>query len=80
MLTILLVQVVDDKVGSPVDMAKVYMRTRPLWASPTFKDGEYKSPSPTHLFKEETPYSIGGNALSSSKVLYQIFLLLYVFL
>lgn len=61
--------VVDDEAGSPVDMAKLYMRTRPQWASPTFKHAEFISPSPihTHLFKEETPFSIGGSALSSSK-------------
>ena len=70
---ICLFQVVEDEVGSPVDMAKLYMRTRPLWASPTFKNGEFNSLSPAgaHLFREETPYSFGGNSLSSSKVVYQ---------
>ncbi|GMN39824.1 hypothetical protein TIFTF001_009043 [Ficus carica] len=61
--------VVDDEAVSPVDMAKLYMRTRPQWASPTFKHAEFISQSPTHthLFKEETPFSIGGSALSASK-------------
>lgn len=64
-----MVQVVDDEAVSPVDMAKLYMRTRPQWASPTFKHAEFISQSPTHthLFKEETPFSIGGSALSASK-------------
>ncbi|XP_062108543.1 protein KAKU4 isoform X2 [Humulus lupulus] len=60
---------IEAEVGSPVDMAKVYMRTRPQWSSPTFSHGEIKSSSPisAHLFNAETPYSIGGNSLSSSK-------------
>ncbi|PON73024.1 hypothetical protein PanWU01x14_061740 [Parasponia andersonii] len=62
--------VIENEVGSPVDMAKVYMQTRPHWASPTFDHGEVKSSSSisAHLFKEETPYSTSGNALSSSKI------------
>ncbi|KAL5559378.1 hypothetical protein UlMin_035589 [Ulmus minor] len=60
--------VIEDEVGSPVDMAKLYMRTRPRWASPSFNHGELKSSSPisAHLFKE-TPYSVGGNSTSSFK-------------
>jgi hypothetical protein len=65
-------QVTEDQVGSPVDMAKLYMRARPPWASPSAKHVEFKSPSPIgiQLFEEETPYSIGGNSASSSKVLF----------
>lgn len=56
--------------GSPVDVAKSYMRARPPWASPSTNNFEFKSPSPSglQLFKEETSYSISGNPLSSSKV------------
>ncbi|GMI94777.1 hypothetical protein HRI_003147000 [Hibiscus trionum] len=60
---------IEGEAGSPVDMAKTYMRTRPPWASPAMNDIEFKSPPPfgVPLFKEETPYSIGGKYLSSSK-------------
>ncbi|XP_023887986.1 protein KAKU4 [Quercus suber] len=62
--------VTEDQVGSPADMAKSYMRARPPWASPTAKHVELKPPSPIgmQLFAEETPYSIGGNSASSSKL------------
>lgn len=65
----MLLQVNDEEMGSPVDVAKSYMRARPPWASPS-TDVEFKSPSPLglQLFKEETSYSISGNPLSSSKV------------
>ncbi|XP_030946775.1 protein KAKU4 isoform X2 [Quercus lobata] len=62
--------VTEDQAGSPADMAKSYMRARPPWASPSAKHVELKSPSPIgmQLFAEETPYSIGGNSASSSKL------------
>ncbi|CAN4077154.1 unnamed protein product [Withania somnifera] len=47
---------VDDTLGSPVEMAKSYMKVRPSWASPIAK-----------LFDEETPYTVSGHSLSSSK-------------
>ncbi|XP_021834750.1 protein KAKU4 [Prunus avium] len=60
----------EDEGGSPVDVAKLYMRARPPWASPSIKHGELRSPSSTgmQLFNEETPYSIGGNSLSTLKL------------
>ncbi|XVF89484.1 hypothetical protein PTKIN_Ptkin19aG0133700 [Pterospermum kingtungense] len=60
---------VKGEAGSPVDMAKTYMRTRPQWASPSTNNIEFRSPSPIGmpLWKEETPYSIGSNSLSLSK-------------
>ncbi|XP_022139992.1 protein KAKU4 isoform X2 [Momordica charantia] len=60
----------DEEMGSPVDVAKSYMRARPPWASPSSNNFEFKSPSPLglQLFKEETSYSITGNPLSSSKM------------
>ncbi|GLT58308.1 hypothetical protein SLA2020_312100 [Shorea laevis] len=62
----------EGEAGSPVDMAKSYMRTRPPWASPSMSHIEHRSPSPIqmHIFKEleGTPYSIAGNSLSSSKL------------
>ncbi|KAE8687503.1 COP9-signalosome 5B [Hibiscus syriacus] len=62
---------IEGEAGSPVDMAKTYMRTRPPWASPAMNNIEFRSPRPfgVPLFKEETPYSIGGKYSSSSKVL-----------
>ncbi|KAJ4707691.1 protein KAKU4 isoform X1 [Melia azedarach] len=66
----MLPHVIEGEVGSPVDMAKSYMRTRPPWASPTVTPTEYRSPSLTgiQLFKEETPYSTGYTSLTSSKM------------
>ncbi|XP_022976154.1 protein KAKU4-like [Cucurbita maxima] len=60
----------DEEMGSPVDVAKSYMRARPPWASPSTNNFDFKSPSPLglQLFKEETSYLISGNPLSSSKV------------
>ncbi|KAG7024508.1 Protein KAKU4 [Cucurbita argyrosperma subsp. argyrosperma] len=60
----------DEDMGSPVDVAKSYMRARPPWASPSTNNFDFKSPSPLglQLFKEETSYLISGNPLSSSKV------------
>lgn len=68
----------EDEGGSPVDVAKLYMRARPPWASPSIKHGELRSPSSTgmQLFNEETPYSIGGNSLSTLKVPFGIFLVI----
>ncbi|KAL9439812.1 hypothetical protein AB3S75_018643 [Citrus x aurantiifolia] len=62
--------VYKDELGSPVDMAKSYMQTRPPWASPSANHIECGSPSPTgiQLFKEETPYSTGYTSFTSSKM------------
>ncbi|XP_038711395.1 protein KAKU4-like isoform X2 [Tripterygium wilfordii] len=64
----LLPQVIGSEVGSPVDMAKSYMQSRPPWASQS--SNHFKSPLPlaVQLFKEETSYSVGGNSVSLSKV------------
>ncbi|XVE53463.1 hypothetical protein DITRI_Ditri03aG0005400 [Diplodiscus trichospermus] len=60
---------IEGEAGSPVDIAKSYMQSRPPWASPSMNNIKFRSPSPIGmpLFKEETPYSIGGNSLSLSK-------------
>lgn len=60
----------EGQAGSPVDMAKSYMRARPLWSSPSPAHIETTTPSPSgvQLFKEDTPYSFGRNSLSSSKL------------
>lgn len=58
--------------GSPVDVAKSYMRARPPWASPS---GDHTKP-PTlagiQLFKEETPHLFGGNSTPSFKVPFDV--------
>ncbi|KAM7265595.1 hypothetical protein ACFE04_003278 [Oxalis oulophora] len=61
--------VTESELGSPVDVAKSYMQTRPAWASPSVNHMESKSPfiSGMQLFKDGSPYSIGANAASSSK-------------
>ncbi|KAA3489821.1 protein KAKU4-like [Gossypium australe] len=51
---------VEGEEGSPVGMAKSYMRTCPPWVTPSKNNIEFRYPS---------PYSIGGNFLYSSKVL-----------
>ncbi|MBA0690628.1 hypothetical protein Goari_008290 [Gossypium aridum] len=51
---------VEGEEGSPVGMAKSYMRTCPPWTTPSKNNTEFRYPS---------PYSIGGNFLYSSKVL-----------
>lgn len=62
--------------GSPVDVAKSYMRTRPPWASPSIDHPNSKTPSGVQLFKEETPYLLGNNSTPSSKVLFNVWFLL----
>ncbi|XP_059640644.1 uncharacterized protein LOC132282850 isoform X3 [Cornus florida] len=61
--------VTEGEVGSPADVAKSYMRARPLWESPSVSFFDIKTPLQVgiELFKEETPYSVGGNSLSTSK-------------
>lgn len=73
-------QVTEVEVGSPVDMARSYMRGLPPWASPSANHIEFKSLSPIgiRLYKEETPYSIGGNSASSSKVPFPFILYILV--
>jgi len=55
-----------------VDLAKSYMQARPLWASPSTNHIQLQSPSSMgkELFKEATPFSVGGKSLSPSKVLF----------
>lgn len=75
-------QFAEGQAGSPVDMAKSYMRARPLWSSPSPAHIETTTPSPSgvQLFKEDTPYSFGRNSLSSSKVFHFFLSLLFCFL
>ena len=54
--------------GSPVDVAKSYMRARPPWASPSIDHIKPPTPVGIQLFKEETPHLFSGNSTSSSKV------------
>ncbi|KAL1346761.1 uncharacterized protein [Arachis hypogaea] len=62
-----LTQVPTDE-GSPVDVAKSYMRSRPPWASPSLDHIKPPTPVGIQLFKEQTPHLFGGNSTSSSKV------------
>ncbi|KAL5785852.1 hypothetical protein ACOSQ2_008244 [Xanthoceras sorbifolium] len=65
--TVMLPDFTEGEAGSPVDMAKSYMQTRPPWASPSTSHVGYRSPSPTgtQLFKEDTPYSLGCTSSAS---------------
>ncbi|XP_049376895.1 protein KAKU4 [Solanum stenotomum] len=60
---------VDDTFGSPVEMAKSYMKVRPPWASPAVDNSGLRTPSQmkAKLFDEEAPYSVSGDSLSSLK-------------
>lgn len=60
---------IGSEVGSPVDVAKSYMKVRPPWISPT-KQIEVGIPSTMTMepFKEGTLYSVGNESLSSLKV------------
>ncbi|KAL6501866.1 hypothetical protein OROGR_026999 [Orobanche gracilis] len=54
--------------GTPVDVAKSYMKERPPWSSST-GSVELRTPLATtmKLFKERTLFSVGQDSLSSSK-------------
>uniref|UniRef100_A0A1D1YJ17 Trigger factor n=1 Tax=Anthurium amnicola TaxID=1678845 RepID=A0A1D1YJ17_9ARAE len=61
---------VEDEGGSPVDIAKSYMRARPPWQSPILNHIGFKaSHTGTLLFKEEAPYVLRGGSFSSPKLL-----------
>lgn len=63
-------QATEDGCGSPVDVAKSYMRARLPWGSPAVNNSEFQSPSPAgmQLLKEGTPFSYSAGNFSSSKV------------
>ncbi|CAL5205108.1 unnamed protein product [Lathyrus oleraceus] len=61
---IALPQAPEDE-GSPVDVAKSYMRARPPWASPSVDHTKPSTLSGIQLFKEETPHLFGGNSTAS---------------
>ncbi|KAI4337413.1 hypothetical protein L6164_015835 [Bauhinia variegata] len=54
--------------GSPVNVARSYMRQCPPWASPSIDHSKSSPPTGIQLFKEETAYPIIGNSTSSSKL------------
>lgn len=59
---------IEAEAGSPVDVARSYMKNKPPWASPK-EHVELRTPltTTTKLFKEGTPYS-ANHEFSSSKV------------
>lgn len=63
-------QATEDGGGSPVDVAKSYMRSRLPWGSPAANTSEFRSPSPAgmQLIKEGTPFPYSAGNFSSSKV------------
>ncbi|XP_019437651.1 PREDICTED: protein KAKU4-like isoform X2 [Lupinus angustifolius] len=54
--------------GSPVDLAKSYMRTLPPWSSPSLQHIKPPMPTGIQLFKEEEPHLFGGNSTLPSKL------------
>ncbi|MCD7446411.1 hypothetical protein HAX54_006020 [Datura stramonium] len=61
---------VDDILGSPVEMAKSYMKVRPPWTSPAVDHSGLRTPSQmkTKLFDDDSPYTVSGGSPSSLKV------------
>ncbi|KAI3728181.1 hypothetical protein L6452_16813 [Arctium lappa] len=60
-------QSTEGEAGSPVDVAKSYMRARPPWASPINHNNSLTpSPLAADLFKEGTQYASGGGISFSS--------------
>ncbi|KAL8521648.1 hypothetical protein ACS0TY_011971 [Phlomoides rotata] len=59
---------VESGVGSPVDLARSYMKDRPPWTSPG-RNVELRTPltATMKLFKEGTSYSVGHDSTSTSK-------------
>lgn len=68
----------DDTLGSPVEMAKSYMKVRPPWASPSVDNSGLRTPSQmkAKLFDEEAPYSVSSDSLSLKVLKMSILLLL----
>lgn len=60
---------VETEGGSPVDVARFYMKDRPPWAS-SGRNVELSTPltKTRDLFKEGTSHSVGHDSFSSSKV------------
>ncbi|KAG2243822.1 hypothetical protein Bca4012_022659 [Brassica carinata] len=60
----------EDGGGSPVDVAKSYMRARMPWGSPAANNSEFQSPSPAEMqfLKEGTPFPYSAGNFSSSKL------------
>ncbi|KAK7271268.1 hypothetical protein RJT34_27018 [Clitoria ternatea] len=54
--------------GSPVDVAKSYMRALPPWASPSIDLTKPPTPSGIQLFKEETPHLYDSTSSSKDEI------------
>ncbi|XP_042488076.1 uncharacterized protein LOC122068269 isoform X2 [Macadamia integrifolia] len=69
--SIMQLSVAEGDGGSPVDVAKSYMRARPPWTSPSLSLVGSQTPSPigTRLFSDGTPFGLADQTLSSSKML-----------
>uniref|UniRef100_A0A7N0TCE6 Protein KAKU4 n=1 Tax=Kalanchoe fedtschenkoi TaxID=63787 RepID=A0A7N0TCE6_KALFE len=65
--TALAPHITEGEAGSPVDVARTYMRARPPWASPTATLSEIRSPTPVKIqtLAEGSSYPNPGAGLSS---------------
>ena len=63
-------QATEDGAGSPVDVARSYMRSRLPWGSPAANNSEFRSPlqAGKQFLNEGTPFPYSAGNLSSSKV------------
>ncbi|XP_010929270.1 uncharacterized protein [Elaeis guineensis] len=62
---------IESESSSPVDLAKLYMRSLPPWQSPSLSSTGFKTPPPCrmHLYKDEPTCATLNHSWSSSKVL-----------
>lgn len=60
----------EGEAGSPVDMAKSYMKSLPPWRSPSLSGIGYRDPPPsaTRRYKDRASYETADSLLHSSKV------------
>lgn len=65
-------QALQDE-GSPVDVAKSYMRSLPPWSSPSGDHSKPLTPIGFQLSREGTPYPVSGYSALSTKVQLAVF-------
>ncbi|CAH8387430.1 unnamed protein product [Eruca vesicaria subsp. sativa] len=60
----------EEGAGSPVDVARSYMRSRLPWGSPDVNNSDFRSPLPAGMqfLNEGTPFPYSSGNLSSSKL------------
>lgn len=70
-------QALQDE-GSPVDVAKSYMRSLPPWSSPSGDHSKPLTPIGFQLSREGTPYPVSGYSALSTKVQLAVFFFIQI--